>query len=201
MVNLYLAEDQAMLNSALTTILNLEPDLTVIGTAMTGTAAWQEINQLRPDLAILDIELPGESGLMIAQQIDQGELSTKTLILTTFAQSAYLQQALAAKVNGYLLKDSPSAELVSGIRAIMAGQTVYAPELVRGMYAASQNPLTPREMEVLMAAASGETTGEIAQQVSLSEGTVRNYFSAILSKLGARNRLDAVQLAQANKWL
>ncbi|KRL57235.1 response regulator transcription factor [Furfurilactobacillus rossiae] len=201
MIHLYLAEDQGMLNTALTTILNLESDITVVGSAADGQTALNEIRLKHPDIAILDIEMPKLSGLDVADQLKNDQSATKSLILTTFAQPAYFKRALAADVAGYLLKDSPSDDLVESIHKIMAGQIIYAPELVHGMYTASQNPLTKRELEVLSAAQNGASTMEIARIVSLSPGTVRNYMSAVLSKLGAHNRLDAINIAKTNKWL
>ncbi|MFC6163082.1 response regulator transcription factor [Lactiplantibacillus dongliensis] len=201
MIELYLAEDQSMLNSALTQLLELEDDLHVVGSAGDGQTAWTEIQQLQPQVAILDIEMPGLSGLDVADQIQAAKLPTKVIILTTFAQKAYFERAVAAQVAGYLLKDSPSDDLIAAIRQVMAGATIYAPELVVNMLSADKNPLTERELAVLKAAAQGLPTKVIAAQLYLSAGTVRNYLSAIFSKLGVHNRLEAVQVAQRNKWL
>ncbi|WP_318766059.1 response regulator transcription factor [Lactiplantibacillus carotarum] len=201
MITLYLAEDQSMLNSALTQLLDLEDDLQVVGTAGDGTTAWREIQQIQPQVAILDIEMPGLSGLDVADRLHAAALTTKTIILTTFAQKAYFERAVNAQVAGYLLKDSPSDDLIAAIRNVMAGQTIYAPELVVNMLSANQNPLTERELAVLKVAAAGLPTKAIAEQLFLSAGTVRNYLSAIFSKLGVHNRMEAVQVAQNNKWL
>ncbi|MFD1420947.1 response regulator transcription factor [Lactiplantibacillus songbeiensis] len=201
MIELYLAEDQSMLNSALTQLLELEDDLHVVGSAGDGQTAWTEIQQLQPQVAILDIEMPGLSGLDVADQIQAAKLPTKVIILTTFAQKAYFERAVAAQVAGYLLKDSPSDDLIAAIRQVMDGATIYAPELVVNMLSADKNPLTERELAVLKAAAQGLPTKAIAAQLYLSAGTVRNYLSAIFSKLGVHNRLEAVQVAQRNKWL
>jgi two-component system response regulator DesR len=200
-IELYLAEDQSMLNSALTQLLELEDDLHVVGSAGDGQTAWTEIKQLQPQVAILDIEMPGLSGLDVADQIQAAKLPTKVIILTTFAQKAYFERAVAAQVAGYLLKDSPSDDLIAAIRQVMAGATIYAPELVVNMLSADKNPLTERELAVLKAAAQGLPTKAIAAQLYLSAGTVRNYLSAIFSKLGVHNRLEAIQVAQRNKWL
>jgi len=200
-IELYLAEDQSMLNSALTQLLELEDDLHVVGSAGDGQTAWTEIQQLQPQVAILDIEMPGLSGLDVADQIQAAKLPTKVIILTTFAQKAYFERAVVAQVAGYLLKDSPSDDLIAAIRQVMAGATIYAPELVVNMLSADKNPLTERELAVLKAAAQGLPTKVIAAQLYLSAGTVRNYLSAIFSKLGVHNRLEAVQVAQRNKWL
>ncbi|ERL65239.1 response regulator transcription factor [Schleiferilactobacillus shenzhenensis] len=201
MIRLFLAEDQSLLNTALAQLLDLEDDITVVGTATDGQAAWAAISQLKPDLAVLDIEMPKATGLDVADLIQGAHLPTKVVILTTFAQSAYFQRAVKAGVAGYLLKDAPTDELVANIRRIMAGATVYAPELVQNMVTASTNPLSEREMDVLKAAANGQSTKEIAQTLFLSAGTVRNYLSAIFSKLGVANRMEAVNLAKRNKWL
>ncbi|TLF37746.1 response regulator transcription factor [Lacticaseibacillus zeae] len=201
MITLYLAEDQSMLNSALTQLLDLEDDLHVLGNAGDGATAWQDIQRLKPDVAILDIEMPKLTGLDVADKIHESDLPTKVIILTTFAQKAYFERAVAAKVNGYLLKDSPSDDLIAVIRKVMTGQTIYAPELVTNMVTAESNPLTDRELAVLAEVASGLSSKQIAASLFLSEGTVRNYLSAIFSKLGVHNRIEAVEMAKRNKWL
>ncbi|WP_137625907.1 response regulator transcription factor [Lactiplantibacillus pingfangensis] len=201
MITIYLAEDQSMLNSALTQLLELEDELHVVGAAGDGQTAWQELQQLQPQVAILDIEMPGLSGLDVADRIQVSDLSTKVIILTTFAQKAYFERAVKAQVAGYLLKDSPSDDLIAAIRQVMAGQTIYAPELVVNMLSADQNPLTERELAVLNAADQGLPTKTIATELYLSAGTVRNYLSAIFSKLGVHNRLEAIRVAKQNKWL
>ncbi|KLI76303.1 MULTISPECIES: response regulator transcription factor [Lacticaseibacillus] len=201
MITLYLAEDQSMLNSALTQLLDLEDDLHVLGSAGDGATAWQDIQRLKPDVAILDIEMPKLTGLDVADKIHESDLPTKVIILTTFAQKAYFERAVAAKVNGYLLKDSPSDDLIAVIRKVMTGQTIYAPELVTNMVTAESDPLTDRELAVLAEVASGLSSKQIAASLFLSEGTVRNYLSAIFSKLGVHNRIEAVEMAKRNKWL
>ena len=201
MITLYLAEDQSMLNSALTQLLELEDDLHVVGTTGDGQTAWAEIQQLTPQVAILDIEMPGLSGLDVADAIQASPLTTRVIILTTFAQKAYFERAVQAQVAGYLLKDSPSDDLIAAIRQVMQGQTLYAPELVMNMLSADRNPLTARELAVLKAADAGMPTKAIAAQLYLSAGTVRNYLSAVFSKLGVHNRLEAIKVAKANKWL
>lgn len=201
MITIYLAEDQSMLNSALTQLLELEDELHVVGSAGDGQTAWQKLQQLQPQVAILDIEMPGLSGLDVADRIQESDLSTKVIILTTFAQKAYFERAVKAQVAGYLLKDSPSDDLIAAIRQVMAGQTIYAPELVVNMLSADQNPLTERELAVLNAADQGLPTKTIATELYLSAGTVRNYLSAIFSKLGVHNRLEAIRVAKQNKWL
>ncbi|RRK09732.1 DNA-binding response regulator [Lactiplantibacillus garii] len=201
MITLYLAEDQSMLNSALTQLLELEDDLHVVGSAADGQTAWTEIQALKPQVAVLDIEMPGLTGLDVADRVQASPLATKTVILTTFAQKAYFERAVKAQVAAYLLKDSPSDDLIAAIRRVMSGETIYAPELVVNMLSAENNPLSERERAVLAAAAEGLATKAIAAKLYLSAGTVRNYLSAIFSKLGVHNRMEAVQIAKNNKWL
>lgn len=201
MIKMILAEDQAMLNSALTAILNLEDDLEVVGSYESGIVAWEQIQKQVPDIALLDIEMPQMTGLQIAQKINDKHLSTKSIILTTFANKSYFEQAVAAEVAGYLLKDSSSDDLISAIHQIMAGKVLYAPELVQSVLSGIANPLTVQEQNVLAGIAAGWTTAEISQKLFLSNGTVRNYISAILSKLAAKNRIEAVHVAQTQGWL
>ncbi|AUJ28961.1 MAG: response regulator transcription factor [Liquorilactobacillus hordei] len=201
MIKIYLAEDQSLLNSALTQLLNLEDDFQVVGNAVDGAKAWQDLQVLKPDVAILDIEMPKMTGLEVALQVNKKNLQEKVIILTTFAQKAYFEQAVLANVSGYLLKDSPSEELIAAIRDVSAGKTIFAPELVVNMISAENNPLSTRELEILKVAESGITTKQIAQQLFLSEGTVRNYLSAVFSKLGVHNRIEAIKVVKENKWL
>ena len=201
MITLFLAEDQSMLNSALSQLLDLEDNLKVVGTASDGQTAWEMIQKQSPDVAILDIEMPRLTGLAVAQRIHEEKLPTRVVILTTFARQTYFEQAVQAQVAAYLLKDSPSEELIGAINQVMTGKTIYDPALVQSVLSAEQSPLTKRETEVLKVAASGMPTKEIAQQLFLSEGTIRNYLSVIFSKLGVRNRLEAVELAQNNRWI
>lgn len=201
MITLFLAEDQSMLNSALSQLLDLEDNLKVVGTASDGQTAWEMIQKQSPDVAILDIEMPRLTGLAVAQRIHEEKLPTRVVILTTFARQTYFEQAVQAQVAAYLLKDSPSEELMGTINQVMTGKTIYDPALVQSVLSAEQSPLTKRETEVLKVAASGMPTKEIAQQLFLSEGTIRNYLSAIFSKLGVRNRLEAVELVQNNRWI
>jgi two-component system response regulator DesR len=190
-----------MLNSALTQLLELEDDLHVVGSAVDGINAWQELQELQPDVAILDIEMPGITGLDVADRLASSQLATKVIVLTTFAQRRYFERAVKANVAGYLLKDSPSDDLIDAIRAVMTGRTIYAPELVTNMLSADNNPLTERELAVLVEAEKGLPTKTIAANLYLSAGTTRNYLSAIFSKLGVHNRLEAIRVAKANQWL
>ncbi|WP_369022391.1 response regulator [Ligilactobacillus salivarius] len=201
MVSIFLAEDQQMLNSALAMLLDLEDDFSVVGTETDGQAALEKVITLKPDVAILDIEIPGLSGLEIAKQLRLMKLDIKIIILTTFARSKYFKDALAARVNGYLLKDSPSNSLVNAIKIIMNGDTVFDPKLVTSVLNTVDNPLTDREQEILATLKTCASTKELAQKFFLSEGTIRNYISSILSKTGTRSRLEAVNLAEKRNWI
>ena len=201
MTTLYLADDQKMLLSALASLLDLEDDFDVVGTASDGAQALSDILLKKPELAILDIEMPKLTGLEVASQLREKSVPTKIIILTTFAQETYFQQAVASEVNGYLLKDSKSDLLIRTIHDVLDGQTIFAPELVRTVLRAEKNPLTAREMEVLRTIAKGLSTEEIARAVFLSEGTVRNYISSILSKTGSHNRIEAINTAKVNKCI
>lgn len=201
MITLYLAEDQSMLNTALSQLLNLEDNLEVLGSATNGKHALAEIQRLQPDVAILDIEMPMMSGLEVAEVLHDKQFATKVIILTTFAQKTYFEKAVEVEVDGYLLKDSPSDDLIETINKVMMGRTVYDPELVVTALSSNKNPLSEREMSVLKAAVSGDATKVMAQKLFLSEGTVRNYLSAIFSKLGVHNRLEAIEVAKKNKWI
>lgn len=201
MIKLYLAEDQELLNTALTMILNLEPEFEVIGSATEGSTALAEILSLKPDIVLLDIEMPKMTGLEVAKRLRLQKLDIKIMILTTFAQENYFQQAVTYQVNGYMLKDSPSDKLADSIRRIMAGDTVFSPELVTKSVIAKKNPLTARELEVLGLLRTGINTQEISKKLFLSEGTVRNYISAILSKTAAHSRIEAIHLAEVHGWI
>ncbi|MFD1418262.1 response regulator transcription factor [Companilactobacillus keshanensis] len=201
MTTIYLAEDQEMLNTALATLLGLEDDLEVIGTATDGQTALSEIISKKPEIAILDIEMPKLSGLDVAEQIKILDLPTKVIILTTFARATYFEQAVKANINGYLLKDNPTDQLVKTIHEVLDGQTIFSPELVTTILSAEKNPLTKRELDVLKEIKIGKNSKEIAKSVFLSDGTVRNYISSILSKTGASSRIDALNIAEKNKWI
>lgn len=201
MITLYLAEDQSMLNTALSQLLNLEDNLEVLGSATNGKHALAEIQRLQPDVVILDIEMPMMSGLEVAEVLHDKQFATKVIILTTFAQKTYFEKTVEVEVDGYLLKDSPSDDLIETINKVMMGRTVYDPELVVTALSSNKNPLSEREMSVLKAAVSGDATKVMAQKLFLSEGTVRNYLSAIFSKLGVHNRLEAIEVAKKNKWI
>ncbi|UUX33880.1 response regulator transcription factor [Fundicoccus culcitae] len=201
MIKICIAEDQEMLNTALTSILNLEDDLEVVGSALDGKTALQQITLHQPHLVILDIEMPEITGLEIAEELRKTHFSGKIIILTTFARQEYFERAVKAEVDGYLLKDNPTERLIQAIHNIFEGDTIYAAELVRHMLRSDLNPLTEREIDVLRKIAEGLTTQGIADNLFLASGTVRNYISSILSKTGAQSRIDAVNIAKGHGWL
>ncbi|PLR84404.1 DNA-binding response regulator [Bacillus canaveralius] len=197
MIQIVIAEDQRMVLGALGLLLNLEDDMEVVGKAGNGKEALTLVQQYEPDVCIMDIEMPEMSGLEAAEQLKG--TGVKVIILTTFARTGYFQRALKAGVSAYLLKDSPSEELASSIRSVMAGRRVYAPELMDDVYS-EENPLTEREKEVLELVADGKNTKEIADQLSIKAGTVRNYISTILEKLEVTNRIEAISQSKEKGW-
>ena len=197
MIRIILAEDQQMMLGALGSLLNLEDDMEVVGMANNGEKVISLANQLKPDVCIMDIEMPIKSGLDAAEEIK--DLGCKVIILTTFARSGYFQRAIKAGVSGYLLKDSPSEELANTVRNVMQGKRVYAAELMDDVYG-EENPLTDREKEVLELVAVGKNTKEIAEELMLKTGTVRNYISTILDKLEVKNRIEAITRSKEKGW-
>jgi two-component system response regulator DesR len=199
-IRLVLAEDQRMMLGALGVLLELEDDLSVVGTAVDGDEALRLVASLTPDVLLTDIEMPGLTGLDVAAEIQRRGMPTRVVILTTFARSGYLRRALDAGAAGYLLKDAPSATLAEAIRAVHAGRRAIDPELAVGAWAEA-DPLTDREREVLRLAGEGLANAEIAARLHLSDGTVRNYLSEAIGKLGATNRTAAARLARERGWL
>ena len=197
MIRIVIAEDQRMLLGALGSLLSLEDDMEIVGKASNGQEAIALAHEQQPDVCIMDIEMPIKTGLEAAEELK--ESNCKVIILTTFARSGYFQRALKAGVSGYLLKDSPSEELASSIRSIMSGRRIYAPELIDDAYA-EENPLTEREKEVLSLIADGKNTREIADALSIKNGTVRNYISTILDKLEVKNRIEAITRFKEKGW-
>ncbi|MEM7053260.1 MAG: response regulator transcription factor [Pseudomonadota bacterium] len=200
MMRLFLAEDQTLLLGALGTLLNLEDDLEVIGRAENGDQAKQQIEQLQPDLVITDIEMPGLTGLDLAEWLKHEHPQIHILILTTFARPGYLRRALEAGVRGYLLKETPAEQLADAVRKIHAGQRMIAPELALTAFDSS-DPLTDRERQVLKLAGEGMANAEISRRLHLAEGTVRNYLSEAIHKLNAENRIEAWRIARDQGWL
>ncbi|MFA9557097.1 response regulator [Evansella sp. AB-rgal1] len=197
MIRIVIAEDQKMLLGALAALLDLEDDMMVVGSASNGEDAVSLVKQHQPDICIMDIEMPGKTGLDAAEELKG--FDCKVIILTTFARSGYFQRAVKAGVNGYMLKDSPSEELASAIRKVMEGRRIYAPELVDNFYSA-ENPLTERESDVLTLMAEGKSTKDIAEHLTLTNGTVRNYISTILDKLEVSNRIEAITRFKEKGW-
>lgn len=197
MIRLVIAEDQRMLLGALGSLLDLEDDMEVVGKAANGEEALELVSIHRPDICMMDIEMPIMNGLEAAEQLKGS--GCKVIILTTFARAGYFERALKAGVCGYLLKDSPSDELAKTIRDVIAGRRIYASELVDDGYG-EENPLTDREKEVLELIADGKNTKEIAGELSLTAGTVRNYISIILDKLNVSNRIEAITRFQEKGW-
>lgn len=195
MIRIVLAEDQAMLRGALTALLNLEADIEVVGTAADGEMAWRELQRLKPDLLVTDIEMPGLTGIELAQRIHRHALPMRVVIVTTFARAGYLRRALDAGVSGYLLKDAPAEQLAEALRKVHAGGRAIDPQLAMEAWTEA-DPLNDRERQVLRLAGEGLSAGDIAKQLNLSQGTVRNYLSEAIGKLGVSNRIEAFRLAR-----
>ncbi|MEM8817073.1 MAG: response regulator transcription factor [Pseudomonadota bacterium] len=199
-IRLYIVEDQAMILGALAALLEREPDLDVVGTATSAEEALKGIPDECVDVVLSDIELPGKTGIELAEQLRSLAVSCRIVMLTTFARAGYFERAMAAGAAGYILKDSPAGELASAIRRIAAGERVIDPELVAAAWA-TPNPLSQREQQCLRLAGDGLPNSEIAASVFLSEGTVRNYLSSALQKLEAGNRTEAARLARQKGWI
>ncbi|MDL4841209.1 response regulator transcription factor [Aquibacillus rhizosphaerae] len=197
MIRIVLAEDQRLLLGALGSLLDLEDDMQVVGKARDGEEVLALVKEQKPDICIMDIEMPHKSGLDAAEELKDD--ACKVIILTTFARPGYFERARNAGVGGYLLKDSPSEDLSNSIRAIMDGRRVYAPELVDMAYG-EESPLTDREEQVIKLMADGKNTKEIASQLFLTNGTVRNYISVILDKLEVTNRIEAISRFKEKGW-
>jgi len=198
-IKIVIAEDQGMLLGALKSLINMEADMEVVGVGYNGLDALTLVEEFQPDIVIMDIEMPEKTGLDAAEELKDKDC--KVIILTTFARPGYFERARKAGVRGYLLKDSPIEELVNAIRVIMDGRRIFAPELIDIVYEEEiENPLTDRESEVLELVAKGKTTKEIAAELFLSPGTVRNYISTILDKLEVSNRIEAIARFKEKGW-
>lgn len=200
MIRILLAEDQAMVRGALSALLGLEADIEVLGAAADGEEAWRELQRHKPDILVTDIEMPGLTGLELAQRIQRQELPIKVVIVTTFARSGFLRRALDAGVSGYLLKDAPAEELAEALRKVYLGGRVIDPQLAVEAWSES-DPLNDRERQVLRLAGEGMSAVDIAATLSLSAGTIRNYLSEAIGKLGVGNRIEAYRLARQKGWL
>ena len=200
MIRILLAEDQAMVRGALAALLSLESDIEVLAAVADGESAWRELQRLKPDVLVTDIEMPGLTGLELAQRIQRHELATKVVIVTTFARAGFLRRALDAGVAGYLLKDAPAEDLAEALRKVHRGGRAIDPQLAVEAWSEA-DPLNDRERQVLRLAGEGRSANEIAAQLHLSHGTVRNYLSEAIGKLGVGNRIEAYRLARQKGWL
>jgi two-component system, NarL family, response regulator DesR len=202
MIRIVVAEDQKMVLGALAALLEMDGDIEVVGRAQDGDEALAIIREKKPDVLLTDIEMPRMTGLELAGAIKREALPTRVIviILTTFARGGYLRRALEAGASGYLLKDSPAEQLANAVRRVKAGGRVVDPELAAEAWS-EPDPLTDRERQVLRMAGDGQTSADIASRLSLSEGTVRNYLSEAISKLGAGNRVEAARIARDKGWL
>ncbi len=200
-IRILLAEDQAMVRGALAALLRLEQDIEVVSEVSQGDQVLQAAIKSRPDVVLLDIEMPGADGLSAAQTLHKSLPSCRIVILTTFGRSGYLRQAMESGAVGFLLKDAPADQLAVAIRRVMAGERVVDPDLALSALSDGDNPLTPRERDVLRASLDGASIADIATQFYLSEGTVRNHISTAIQKLNVRNRMEAAHLAQEKGWL
>ncbi|WP_128381506.1 response regulator transcription factor [Streptomyces cavernae] len=200
-IRVLLAEDQRMMRGALAVLLGMEPDMEVVAQIANGDTIVDTALRTRPDVALLDIELPGRSGLDAAADLHRECPDCRVLILTTFGRPGYLRRAMEAGAAGFLVKDGPVEELAEAIRRVLTGERVIDPALAAAALSAGPNPLTARERDVLNAAVDGATVADIAAKLHLSESTVRNYLSAAIGKTGTRNRMEALREARRQGWL
>ncbi|WII37566.1 response regulator transcription factor [Paenibacillus thiaminolyticus] len=201
MIRIVIAEDQQMLRGAFASLLKFETDMEVLAEVPDGQQAWEAIQRHQPDVCVLDIEMPLINGLALAEQIRHAGLPCKIMIVTTFARPGYLQKAIEAQVNGYLLKDEPIDYLIESIRRVMAGERVISTDLAAALFMNEVNPLSEREAEMLRLTKTGMTTSEISKALFLTKGTVRNYLSSAIQKLEAESRQQAVNIADDKGWL
>lgn len=201
MIRVLLAEDMHMVRGALAALLNLESDIEVVAQVASGADILPTATECRPDVAIIDIDLPEKDGLTAAGELHEHLPGCRTLILTSLGRPGTVRRALDAKVNGFLLKDAPSDKLANALRSVAVGRRVIDSELALSAWETEDCPLTPREIEILRLAANGRTVSDIASELFLSAGTVRNYLAAVVTKLNARNRVDAIRIATDSDWL
>ena len=200
-IRVVIAEDQAMVLGALAALLEMEDDIEVVARARTGDEALKLVQEHRPEVFITDIEMPGRTGLEVAAELKRRGALVRVIILTTFARAGYLRRALEAGASGYLLKDMPAEQLADAVRRVRTGLRVIDPQLAAEAWTNEPDPLTDRERQVLRLAGEGVASSDIALQLNLSEGTVRNYLSEAISKLGAANRVEAARIARSKGWL
>jgi two-component system, NarL family, response regulator DesR len=201
MIRVLLAEDQALVRGALAALLSLQSDIEIVAEVGRGDEVLPAAIAAAPDVALLDIEMPGCDGITAAAELHTKLPACRILILTTFGRPGYLRRAMESGASGYLLKDTPAAQLASAIRRVVAGEHVVDPSLATEALTSGANPLTDREREVLAAATHGAGVAEIAAALVLTEGTVRNYLSTAIQKLGAHNRVEAAHIAEQKGWL
>ncbi|MFF3258072.1 response regulator transcription factor [Streptomyces sp. NPDC002932] len=201
MIRVLLADDQALVLGALAAVLRLEPDIDVVAEVGTGTEVLDAARRTSPDIALLDVQMPGRDGLAVAADLQRALPGCRTIICTTFSRPGYLARAMSAGASGYVVKDSPPEQLVDAIRRVNAGLRFVDPGLAAEALACGASPLTDREADVLRATAEGGTVADIARALRLSQGTVRNHLSSAIGKTQARTRAEAVRLAETNGWL
>jgi two-component system, NarL family, response regulator DesR len=201
MIRVVIAEDQSMVRGALMALLSLEDDIEVVGDVASGTDVVETVLRERPDVVLMDIEMPGMDGIAAAGAIREHVPACKVLILTTFGRPGYLRGAMDAGAVGFLVKDAPASQLADAIRRAMRGERVIDPDLAMAALSSGPNPLTDRQREVLRLSLGGASIAEMASAMFLSEGTIRNYLSEAISKLDARNRVDAARIAEERGWL
>ncbi|GAB6853546.1 response regulator [Asaia astilbis] len=200
-LRLVLAEDQAMLLDAFEALLALEPDFEIVGKARNGSEALSLVKEHRPDILLTDIEMPELGGIELAEALQAAKARTVVVIVTTFARAGYMKRALNAGVRGYLLKDAPLAQLSEALRTVGRGGRAIDPTLAQAVWDAAHDPLNPRDRAILRLVESGRSSDQIATLFDLSPGTLRNCFSDIIQKIGARNRVEASRIARQNGWL
>jgi len=200
-IRVLLAEDQHLVRGALSALLSLEEDITVVAGVADGAAAVAAAAEHRPDVVLLDIEMPVLDGIAATPRVLEAAPGAKVLILTTFGRPGYLRRAMDAGASGFVVKDAEPERLADAVRRVRAGQIVVDPELAVASLERGPDPLTPREREILRAAEHGDTVADLARRLNLSEGTVRNHLSSAIGKTGARNRAEAARVARENGWL
>jgi two-component system, NarL family, response regulator DesR len=201
MIRILLAEDMTMVRGALLALLEMEPDIEVVAEVRCGDDILPQALEHRPDVAVLDIDLPGIDGLTAAELLHEQLPDCRCLMLTSLARSGTLRRAMAAHVSGFILKDAPPDKLADGIRGVAAGRRMIDPQMAFAAWDSPENPLTDREVEVLRMTADGAEPTEVADRLCLTPGTVRNYLTTTVTKLGARNKIDAIKIAQEAGWM
>ncbi|HEX3002879.1 MAG TPA: response regulator transcription factor [Angustibacter sp.] len=200
-IRLLLADDQALVRGALAALLDLEPDLTVVAEVASGDAVVEAAREHRPDVALLDVEMPGTDGIAATAALKAEQPGVRVLVVTTFGRPGYLRRALQAGADGFVVKDTPARQLADAVRRVHAGLRVVDPVLAAESMVTGESPLTVREAEVLRAAQDGASVAAISQRLFLSQGTVRNHLSSAIGKTGSSNRAEAVRVAQEHGWL